>query len=141
MARCVFMETGDLRRSNQILLGEQNRNEHKAEDNIHHRACDHNKEALPHRLLVKGPLIFARLVFPLHLDISAHGDQPQGIFCFPFAEAKKLWPHANGELIDLDARELSYREMPHLMDQDNQAKKQNSKQNGPSLAPNASGIK
>lgn len=111
-----FHGTGDLGRSNQILLGEQNRNEHKAEDNIHHRACDHNEEALPHGLLVKSPLIFACLILSLHLDIAAHGDQPQGIFRFPFAEAQQLWPHADGELIDLDAGELGYREMPQLMD-------------------------
>lgn len=43
-----------LGRSNQILLGEQNRNEHKAEDNIHHRACDHNEEALPHGFWLKA---------------------------------------------------------------------------------------
>ena len=68
------MKARDLRRPHQILLGEQNGNKHKAQDDIHHRARDHDQNTLPHGLIVKCPLVGARLILALHLDIAAHGD-------------------------------------------------------------------
>ena len=114
---------------------------HEAQHEVHHRACRHHQHPLPDGGLVQrlarplcqhlrrdgrgGILLVPALglralgaFLPFQRHEAAHGQEPQGVLGALAVGLDEGRPHADGELVDLDAAELRHRKMAELMDGD-----------------------
>ena len=114
---------------------------HKAQHEVHHRACCHHQHPLPDGGLVQGfarplcqhlrrdgrggvlfvPALGLRALgafLPFQRHEAAHGQEPQGVLGALAVGLDEGRPHADGELVDLDAAELRHRKMAELVDGD-----------------------
>ena len=117
-----------MRSGKHVLLAQDNHHQEKAQDDVEDAAGGHHQKAFPHRLVAKGPGVAAVLVLALHGAVAANGQQAQAVLGLPFLKANQFWPHAQGKLVDPDARGLCQQEMSQLVKENDKAKKQNAYQ-------------
>ena len=107
---------------------QQNRDQHKAQHQIHKRSGKYHQHSAPDCLFFECVGIFAGLILPLHGAESADGEQTKGIRCLPFPKVQELRSHTDGELVDLNMVQLRHDKMSELMNPNNQPENENRNQ-------------
>ena len=125
----VFFHKTDLRKYIAFIWCQKYANHRNAGDKIHGGTGYKNDESLPPRGIGKSPGVFAVPVLSLHGAVTAYGNAADGIQCFSSLFLPERGPHKQGKLIYLNAEGLCRGKMSQLMDKNQEAEKDNRKNN------------
>ena len=121
----AFHKRVDDRDHKEGILGQEQRQQDKAGEEVHKGSRHQNDELSPGRLIGKCPGVVGGVVLPLHGAEAAHGDGAQGILRLPFLRGEQQRPHADGKFVHPHPQQLGGDEVSELMQGDEDTKHEN----------------